>query len=123
MAAIKALTGDGVDHSFDAIGLASVAQQCVQVLRPRGTATLIGVIPDGQTIPLDWRMLGGEKRVQTCNMGSTRFRIDMPMLLDLYSQGRLMIDEMITRRGPIDDINEMFEAMASGSVTRQVIMF
>ena len=123
VAAIRALTGDGVDYSFDAIGLASVVVQCVQVLRPRGTATMIGVIPDGQKIQLDWRMLGGEKKVQSCNMGSTRFRIDMPMLLDLYSQGRLMIDEMITLRGPLDDINEMFDAMAGGAVTRQVIMF
>ena len=112
VAAIRALTGDGVDYSFDAIGLASVVVQAVQVLRPRGTATMIGVIPDGQKIELDWRMLGGEKKVQSCNMGSTRFRIDMPMLLDLYSQGRLMIDEMITLRGPLDDINEMFDAMA-----------
>ena len=123
VAAIRALTGDGVDYSFDAIGLASVVEQAVQVLRPRGTATMIGVIPDGQKIQLDWRMLGGEKKVQSCNMGSTRFRIDMPMLLDLYSQGRLMIDEMITLRGPLDDINEMFDAMAGGAVTRQVIMF
>ena len=58
--------------------------QAIECLRLRGTATLIGVVPQGRTIPLDWRMLSGEKKVQSCNMGSTRFRIDMPLLLELY---------------------------------------
>ena len=121
--AIKELTGDGVDYSFDAIGLPQVVVQAVQSLRMRGTATMIGVIPQGMSIPLTWEMMSGEKRVQSCNMGSNRFRLDMPMILDMYVDGRLKLDEMITRRGPIEDINDMFEAMRGGLVTRQVIMF
>ena len=83
----------------------------------------IGIVPQGQTIPLTWQMLGGEKTIKGCNMGSNRFRLDMPMLIELYMQGRLKLDEMITRRGPIDDINEMFDAMRRGEATRQVICF
>ncbi len=81
------------------------------------------MIPEGVSIPLTWQMMAGEKHVQSCNMGSNRFRLDMPMILDMYVDGRLKLDEMITRRGPIEDINDMFDAMRSGLVTRQVIMF
>ena len=122
--AIKAATSDGlgVDYSFDAIGLAKVAIQCVQSLAPGGTATLIGVIPDDQVIPLGWRMLGGEQKVQGCIMGSNRFRLDLPMLADLYMDGRLKLDEMITRRGKLEDVNDMMSALQRGEVTRQVMV-
>lgn len=120
--AIKEITGGGVDYSFDAIGLAKVALQCIQSLAQGGTATLVGVIPDDQTIPLGWRMLGGEQKVQGCIMGSNRFRLDLPMLADLYMEGRLKLDEMISRRGTLEDVNDMMQKLRGGEVTRQVMI-
>ena len=122
--AIRAIAdGQGVHYSFDAIGLADVALQALDCLRPQGVVTLIGVIPSDQPIVLDWRRLSGEKRIQGCMMGSNRFRMDLPMLVDLYMQDRLKLDEMVTRRGTLEDVNDMLETMKKGEVTRQVMLF
>jgi S-(hydroxymethyl)glutathione dehydrogenase/alcohol dehydrogenase len=61
--------------------------------------------------------------VQTSRMGSNRFRIDIPLYLEFYRQGRLLLDEMVTRRGKLEDINEAFRAMKAGEVARSVLMF
>jgi S-(hydroxymethyl)glutathione dehydrogenase/alcohol dehydrogenase len=56
-------------------------------------------------------------------MGSNRFKVDMPKYVDLYLQGRLRLDEMITRRGRLEDVNDAFRAMKAGEVARTVLMF
>jgi S-(hydroxymethyl)glutathione dehydrogenase/alcohol dehydrogenase len=56
-------------------------------------------------------------------MGSNRFRIDMPRYIDFYLQGRLNLDDMISRRGKLEDVNEAFRAMKAGEVSRTVLMF
>jgi S-(hydroxymethyl)glutathione dehydrogenase/alcohol dehydrogenase len=120
---IKELTGGGVDYSFEAIGLKRAAEQCFDCLARGGTATIIGMIPVGQKVELDGRSFLGEKKIQGSSMGSNRFRVDMPRYLDFYRQGRLKLDEMITRRGRLEDVNEAFRAMKAGEVARTVLMF
>ena len=121
--AIKDMTGGGVDYSFEAIGLKSVAEQSFQCLAPGGTATVIGMIPLGQKIELDGYAFLGERKIQGSNMGSNRFRVDMPRYIDFYFQGRLKLDEMITRTGKLEDVNEAFRAMKAGEVARTVLTF
>jgi len=120
---IRALTGGGVDYSFEAIGLKSAAEQAFDCLKAGGTATVIGMIPVGQKIELDGRVFLREKKIQGSSMGSNRFRIDMPRYIDFYRQGRLKLDEMITRRGKLEDVNDAFRAMKAGEVSRTVLMF
>jgi S-(hydroxymethyl)glutathione dehydrogenase / alcohol dehydrogenase len=55
-------------------------------------------------------------------MGSNRFKVDMPKYIDFYRQGRLKLDEMITKRIQLEDINEAFRAMKAGEVSRSVIV-
>ena len=88
-----------------------------------GTATIIGMIPEGQKIELEGSVFLWEKRIQGSDMGSNRFRVDMPRYVDMYLQGRLKLDEMITRRGRLEDVNEAFRAMKAGEVARTVLMF
>jgi S-(hydroxymethyl)glutathione dehydrogenase/alcohol dehydrogenase len=121
--AIRELTGGGADYSFEAIGLKKAAEQCFDCIRPGGTATVVGMIPVGQKVELEGSMFLREKRIQGCSMGSNRFKVDMPRYVDLYLQGRLRLDEMITRRLKLDDVNEAFRAMKAGEVARQVILF
>jgi S-(hydroxymethyl)glutathione dehydrogenase/alcohol dehydrogenase len=120
---IRKLTGGGVDYSFEAIGLKKVAEQCFECLAPGGTATIIGMIPVGQKVEIDGPKLLTERKIQGTNMGSNRFRIDMPRYVDFYLQGRLNLDDMITRRGKLEDVNEAFRAMKAGEVARTVLMF
>jgi S-(hydroxymethyl)glutathione dehydrogenase/alcohol dehydrogenase len=121
--AIRALTGGGVEYAFEAIGLKKAAEQAFDCLRPGGTATIIGMIPVGQKIELDGPAFLRERRVQGCSMGSNRFKVDMPKYVDFYLQGRLRLDEMITRRGRLEDVNEAFRAMKAGEVARTVLVF
>jgi S-(hydroxymethyl)glutathione dehydrogenase / alcohol dehydrogenase len=120
---IQKLTGGGVDYAFEAIGLKKAAEQAFNSLKPGGTATVIGMIPVGQKVEVDGFMFLTERKLQGSNMGSNRFRIDMPRYLDFYLQGRLKLDEMISRRGKLEDVNEAFRAMKAGEVARTVLMF
>jgi S-(hydroxymethyl)glutathione dehydrogenase/alcohol dehydrogenase len=120
--AILEMTGGGVDYSFEAIGLKVAAEQAYNALRPGGTATVIGMIPVGQMVEIEGRTFLTEKKIQGSSMGSNRFRSDMPKYIDLYLQGRLHLDEMITRRGVLEDVNEAFRAMKAGEVARTVLM-
>jgi S-(hydroxymethyl)glutathione dehydrogenase/alcohol dehydrogenase len=121
--AIRVLTSGGVDYSFEAIGLKRAAEQCFDCLRAGGTATVIGMIPVGQKVELDGPAFLREKKIQGCTMGSNRFKVDMPRYIEFYRQGRLKLDEMITRRGRLEDVNEAFRAMKAGEVARTVLMF
>ena len=122
--AVRALTsGAGVDHAFEAVGSAALCRQAIESLAIRGTATIVGVLPPDATIEFPWLAIRPECRVQTSRMGSNRFRIDIPRYLDLYRQGRLLLDEMVSRRGHLDDLNEAFRAMKAGEVARTVLVF
>jgi S-(hydroxymethyl)glutathione dehydrogenase / alcohol dehydrogenase len=121
--AIQKLTDGGVDYSFEAIGLKKAAEQCFDALAPGGVATVIGMIPVGQKVEIDGPKLLTERRIQGSLMGSNRFRIDMPRYIDFYLQGRLNLDDMISRRGRLEDVNEAFRAMKAGEVSRTVLMF
>jgi S-(hydroxymethyl)glutathione dehydrogenase/alcohol dehydrogenase len=121
--AIKELSGGGVDYSFEAVGNKKLAEQCFECIKPGGTATVIGMIPVGQKVELDGPKFLTERKIQGTNMGSNRFRIDMPRYVDYYLQGRLNLDDMISRRGKLEDVNEAFRAMKAGEVARTVLMF
>ena len=121
--AIRQMTNGGVEYSFEAIGLKKAAEQAFDCLRPGGTATVVGMIPVGQKIELDGPAFLREKKIQGCTMGSNRFKVDMPKYVEFYREGRLRLDEMITRRGRLEDVNDAFRAMKAGEVARTVLMF
>ena len=120
---IQALTAGGVHYSFECIGLKTTAEQSFSALRHGGTATLIGMIPVGTKIELHGPDFLKERRIQGCMMGSNRFRIDMPRLIEFYLQGRLHLQEMVSARIRLDEIDEGFAALKRGGVARSVIVF
>ncbi|MEM7094002.1 MAG: Zn-dependent alcohol dehydrogenase [Actinomycetota bacterium] len=122
VAAVKELTG-GVHHAFEAVGLKSTAEQAFKMLASGGQATVIGMIPVGTTVEVHGADLLDEKTLTGSNMGSNQFRTDMPRFVDMYLDGRLMLDEMVSKHIEIEQINEGFEEMESGEVARSVIMF
>jgi len=122
--AVRKLTGgNGVDHAFEAVGISQLVRQAIESLAIRGTATIVGVLPPDAMIEFPWMAIRPECRVQTSRMGSNQFRTDIPNYLDFYRQGRLKLDEMISRRGRLDEINDAFRAMKAGEVARTVLMF
>ena len=123
VAAIQKLTGAGVDYSFEAVGLKKLAEQCFDCIKPGGTATIIGMIPVGEMVELDGPKFLTERKIQGSMMGGNRFRIDMPRYIDFYLQGRLNLDDMISKRARLENVNEAFASMKSGEVARTVLMF
>lgn len=121
VAAIQEITGGGVDYSFAAIGVKKVMEQCFECLAEGGTATIIGVITG--TIELTARMFLRERKLQGSLMGSNKFRVDIPRLIEFHQQGRLKLDEMVTRTARLEDLNETFRALEAGEVARQVLLF
>lgn len=120
---VKELTDGGVEYSFEAIGLKQTAEQAWKMLARGGTATVIGMIPLGQNVELHGVDFLSEKKIQGSSMGSNRFRVDMPRYIEFYLAGKLNLDDMISTRIKLDQINEAFAALETGDVARQIIMF
>jgi len=123
VAQVQEISGGGVDYAFEAIGRKDTAEQAWSMLRARGVATVIGMLPMGAKIEIPGMDLLTEKRLQGSAMGSTQFRLDMPRFVDFYLAGRLQLDELISRRVPLDDVNDAMAALREGHVARQVFTF
>ncbi len=123
VAKVIELTGGGVQHSFEAIGLKATAEQAFRMLRRGGTANIIGMIPPGVNLELQGRDFLGEKRIQGSMMGSNRFPLDMPRLVDFYLQGRLRLDDLISQRITLEGVNDALEELKRGELARSVIVF
>ncbi len=121
--AVQGMTGGGVDYAFEAIGLTKTAEQAFNMTKRGGTAVIVGMLPVTSMIQIPGAAFLGEKRIIGSYYGSARQGYDMPWLMQLYRQKRLKIDELITRRYKLDQINEAYEALKNGEVNRSVISF
>ena len=120
---VRELTGGGVHYSFEAIGLKETAEQAWKMIRAGGTATVIGMIPVGTMVEIHGPELLSEKKLQGSAMGSNRFRTDMPRFVDFYLAGKLRLDDLISSRIKLADVNDALDALKIGEVARQVIVF
>jgi S-(hydroxymethyl)mycothiol dehydrogenase len=122
---IKALTGGfGVNYAFEAVGSGDVLQQVLACRDLAGVATLIGVPGRASSITLDlprYFDLGGSLRVSW--YGDCLPTRDFPLLVDLYHNGELLLDELITQRLGLDDVQAAFEAMERGETLKSVVVF
>jgi S-(hydroxymethyl)glutathione dehydrogenase/alcohol dehydrogenase len=116
--------GLGVDYAFEVIGVPAVIVQAFLSLKRGGKAIVVGVPPFGSEVPIPGFSIPlEEKSVIGSLYGSANMRRDMPKLIDLYMRGRLKIDELVSRRIKLDDVNAAFEAMEKGEVARSVIVY
>ncbi len=123
--AVRAKTsGRGVDYVFVAVGAKVAIEQSFDLIRPGGSVVLVGMPPSGVTTsfnPLSFA--NASQRVLGSKMGQTRVRIDIPQLVSLYQQGRLKLDELISGRYALEDINEAIASVRRGEALRNVIVF
>ncbi len=124
VAAVVEMTSGGADAAFEAIGLPATATQAVRMIRPGATAYLVGLPPAGANIEIPGGPVVLQSRgVQGVFMGSNHFKRDIPMLANLYLQGRLKLDELVAAQITLDGVNEGYEAMRRGTEARSVIVF
>ncbi len=120
---VQEMTGGGVDYAFEAIGLTKTAEQAFAMAKRGGTAVVVGMLPVSSMMQIPGAAFLGEKRIIGSYYGSARQAFDMPWLMQLYRQKRLKIDELITRRYPLAQINEAYAALKNGEVNRSVLTF
>ena len=125
VARIKELTGgNGVNYSFEAVGRAQTIEQALWCRDLAGTCVIIGVPGTGPTLDLPLQKffdLGGSFRVSW--YGDCLPTRDFPMLADWYKEGKLLLDEVVTRKVSLEETEEAFHAMERGETLRSVIQF
>ena len=121
---IKALTGGrGADYVIECAGHEQAFRLSPEILRPGGQLIWLGKINVDRDVAFRWGALMGEKRIVRSSYGGARPRRDFPWLSRLYLAGKLKLDELITQRLRLEEINEGFAAMTRGEIVRAVIVF
>jgi S-(hydroxymethyl)glutathione dehydrogenase / alcohol dehydrogenase len=120
---VAELTGGGVHHAIEAVGRISTGELALALLRRGGTATIVGMMPLNEKLGVHAMDLLAEKKLQGSLMGSNRFPIDIPRLVDFYLAGRLDLDSLVAERIELARINEAMEALRVGETARSVIIF
>jgi S-(hydroxymethyl)glutathione dehydrogenase / alcohol dehydrogenase len=120
--AVRDLLPRGADHVFDFVGLKAVAEQGLAMLGVGGGLYLVGVVRPEVNIDLNiFDAIGGQKSVQGVNFGSTNFKRDIPMYVELYLQGRMNLDDLVSKQIALRDVNDGYVALKDGSLNRVVV--
>jgi S-(hydroxymethyl)glutathione dehydrogenase/alcohol dehydrogenase len=121
--AVRALTGDGVDHAFEVIGRAETVRQAFEIAAPGRRAYVVGVFSDDAELTLPALPLRRGKSIVGVFMGATRPRVDIPRYVELWQRGLLDLESMVSNVIPLDEVNDGFAALARGEVARAVVAF
>lgn len=122
--ALRVLTNGGPEYVFDSVGSAITVPQALEAARPGGAAIIIGLHAGKIPVPISCLTLVLQnKRLLGSFVGSIRPRLDLPMLIDLYRAGKLQLDDLITKRYPLDDLPQAFDDMVAGNIARGVLVF
>jgi len=115
--------GRGVDVVIESAGSGSAFRVTTEAVRPGGQVIWLGKIDVNKDVAFRWGSLMQEKRIRRVSYGNARPRRDFPLLARAYLDGSLMLDELISRRITLDEINGGFDALKRGETIRSVIMF
>jgi S-(hydroxymethyl)glutathione dehydrogenase/alcohol dehydrogenase len=124
VARVRELTGGlGVLYSFEVAGIKATAMQALEMIRPSGTAFLIGMQAPETVLEINplLDLLFMKRNLRTVYMGNSNFKHDIPLLAEMYLQGRLNLDDLVSDRIALDDVQSGLEALRSGAAARTVI--
>lgn len=122
--AIRDVTDGGADHVIEAIGLPETVEQAVELARPGGIVTLVGMTPQGQRAGFDvYRFVEDGKQIRGSNYGSTTPSVDFPRIAELYADGRLPVDLLVSERVGLEDVSDALDAMRRGDGARRVVVY
>ena len=124
VAAIQALTGGGADFAFECAGHTGLMRQAFDSTRIGwGCTVVLGVPPDGHSLDLVPFAIQLGRTIKGSFMGNIKGRSQLPALLDHYAGGRLNLDDLVTHRLPMAEVNHGFALMQSGEALRTVVSF
>ncbi len=120
----EATGGYGVDYTFEATGLVQVMRQAVESAREAwGLATMIGVAGKGEVLEIVPRFLITGRRVTGSSFGGVKGRSQVPGLVQLWTDGKLDVDSMLSHRMPLADVNRAFDLMHNQDGIRTILTF
>ena len=121
--ALRALVPEGLDYVFDAIGKVATTEQAVAALGPGGAAVIVGLPPTGSTARFDPLALAeANQRILGSNYGSVDPQRDIPGLVDLYVEGALDLDAIVSGRRPLDEAQAALDDLAAGRTLRTLLV-
>jgi Zn-dependent alcohol dehydrogenase len=127
--AIRELTGGGVDYAIDAIGLPQTQEQILRSVRAGyaglnkgGTALLVGITPPGAQAILDTSLFVGNRSFTRTSGGDCRPERDFPLFVRWYREGKLKLDELVTQRYTLDQINTAVDDLEHGRILGRGIL-
>lgn len=121
--ALRTLVPGGVDHVFEVVGTKQTAEQAIKMARKGGAAYMIGVHAPGKTIEVNVLadLFRNQVTVKGVYMGSSNIKRDIPMYAQLYLDGKLNLDDLISREIDLSEINQAYEELKQGAIARSVI--
>ncbi len=124
-AVVRELTnGRMADHVFVSVGVGPAIEQGIGLMGKGAETIIVGMPPSGVTTTFDPSWLAADsQRIIGSKMGSAQSPADIPQLVGLYRGGRLLLDELITKRYPLEEINEAIDAVKRGEALRNVVVF
>ena len=128
---IIALTGEGVDYALDAVGLPNTQEQILRAVRPGapglrrgGTALQVGLVPPTSKALLDTTLFAGGRSFTRTHAGDCRPDRDFPMFIRWYQEGKLRLNDLVTKRYSLDQVNEAVTDLTEGRIMgRSIITF
>ncbi|MBV9169746.1 MAG: Zn-dependent alcohol dehydrogenase [Chloroflexi bacterium] len=124
LARIREICGrGGADYAIEAIGGAPTIELAFNSVHRGGTVVVIGVSPDGTRVSIDPSLLLQERILTGTSFGSTRQKVDLPMIVDLFMDGRYKLRELISRQVALDELNQAYDALQRGEVRRSVVVY
>jgi Zn-dependent alcohol dehydrogenase len=115
--------GGGVDFAFELVGLQQTVEQAFLSTHRGGMTVVVGVCPTGTRISIDPLLLLQQRTLTGSSFGAGHQRTDVPMLIDLFMDGRYKLRELISRRLPLKDVNHAYDLLVAGEVKRSVIVY
>lgn len=125
VAKVRAIVGkDGVDYAFEVIGLPQTVQQAIDITGTGGTSFVVGKMQPGTGASLSAEnLLRPHKSLRGLFMGMTVADVDIPLYAELYQQGRLNLDDLVSERITLEQINEGYDKLEKGETARSVVVF
>ena len=120
----KILGGTLADHVFVSVGAIPAYKSALRLLAPRGTVYAVGMPHNGATTPYEPVIFAASGQgIRGSFLGEIVLKRDIPWMVDLYTQGRLKLDELVSGRWTLDQINEAIADTNTGQARRNVIVF
>lgn len=121
---LREITGGGADYSFECVGSADLWRQAVECTRIGwGTAVMVGVPNGTDSVGFRPRSILEGRRILGSYLGNVKTRSELPQLVDWFMEGRISLDQLVSHRITLDQVNEGFDLLSSGRSLRSVILF